>query len=227
MAAFFSDVAAELLTHRFLNRVQEKYHYGSAQRAELYAVAREMSVPVQKEAFWEHSLMAAEGSMAGAYGAAYEQVVMSLGKGLDMLQESYDAKEMLLQSYMLEVLASELLLRGYEAYNCFIKKSTGWHVAGYHFPGSEDAFPLEALPDMLKNLTQRVSCNQAYGMTPKMSTVFIAELTQDETVQCEGVCTGCGSVSCPNRIGGEGQKQLQAPMQQPLTYGYGRIFGVF
>lgn len=45
---------------------------------------------------------------------------------LDDLQESYHEKEQLSESYMLEALASELLLMGYGAYNRYVReKRTG------------------------------------------------------------------------------------------------------
>ncbi|HBA47819.1 MAG TPA: hypothetical protein DCZ91_08480 [Lachnospiraceae bacterium] len=56
----------------------------------------------------------------------YEDVIVSSGSSLDSLQESYHEKERLSESYMLEALASELLLIGYGAYNRYVReKGTG------------------------------------------------------------------------------------------------------
>lgn len=85
-------------------------------------VAEQMLPLIRREAFWEHrrsGLFSGKGNEPA--GMAYEDVVMSLGSSLDSLQESYHEKEQLSESYMLEVLASELLLMGYGAYNRYVK----------------------------------------------------------------------------------------------------------
>lgn len=161
--------------------------------------------------------------------ARYERVVISLGPGIDILQEQYGEKGFLSKSYMLEALASELLLESYGAYNRYAAETTDYHVARYHFPESEAAYPLERMPELLAGLTERVSCNAAFCLLPKKSVVFVAELTRDETVQCEGICMGCGNVRCINRIGitdAFGWRRRMAKMtDMPLNYGYSRIFG--
>lgn len=229
MAAFFPDVLDRLLSSAFLERVRKKYHYDETQVSEFQAVAEEILPLMREEAFWERRASSWENQrQREASGVILEQVVMSLGNGVDCLQERYSERELLSQSYMIEVLASELLLQGYAAYNCYIKKNTGWHVAGYHFPGSEDDFPLEMLPDLIKELTSLVTCNSAFCMMPKKSVAFIAELTRDEKVRCRGICIGCNNLNCPNRMadGGLVEKRLPVMADMPLPYGYARIFGL-
>ena len=161
--------------------------------------------------------------------ARYERVVISLGPGIDTLQEQYGEKGFLSKSYMLEALAGELLLESYGAYNRYTAETTDYHVARYHFPGSEAAYPLERMPELLAGMTERVSCNATFCLLPKKSVVFVVELTRDETVQCEGICVGCGNVRCVNRVGitdAFGWRRRMAKMtDMPLNYGYSRIFG--
>ncbi len=121
---------------------------------------------------------------------------------------------------MLEALAGELLMESYAAYNRYVAETTDWHVARYHFPGSEEAYPLEMLPELLAGLTKRVTCNAAFCLIPKKSVVFVAELTQDESVQCEGICMGCHKMHCTNRIEDDFQTR-----RRMVHYGYSRIFG--
>ncbi len=168
-----------------------------------------------------------------------------MGWGVDDLQESYSRKGMLSQCYMLEALAGELLLDSYGAYNRYVQEHTKWHVARYHFPGSEEDFPLEMLPDILEAFAsqchrevadicprrdvlqyqeeaalhlprkeespclqegvrpyrqERVICNSALCIQPKKSVVYIAELTKEGEARCPGICSGCNSVRCPNRM---------------------------
>ncbi|MCM1542425.1 MAG: hypothetical protein NC121_14360 [Blautia sp.] len=229
MAAFFAETLDEFLTPAFLEKVCGKFHYAEEQLSELQAAAEEMLPLMREEAFWE-SRRAFPGKpcRTEAPDAEFAYVVMSLGKGIDRLQESYSEKGLLTQSYMIEVLAGELLLKGYDAYNRYVRKSTDLHVARYHFPGSEEAFPLEMLPKLLGELTQDVTCNSAFCMAPKKSVAFVSELTRDENVRCQGICVGCGNLHCPNRVADDdsARKQLARAADMPLTYGYSRIFGI-
>lgn len=229
MATFFTDALDNFLSPAFLEGVRKKFHYDETQAFEFQAVAEEMLPIMREEAFWERRVSSEENqNQSEASGVIHEQVVMSLGNGVDCLQERYSERELLSKSYMIEVLASELLLQGYAAYNRYIRKNTDWHVARYHFLGSEEDYPLEMLPDLLKDLTPFITCNSAFCMLPKKSVAFVAELTQDDKVQCRGVCVGCNNLNCSNRMadGGLAWKRLSGMTDIPLTYGYGRIFGL-
>ena len=149
MADFFPDLLERFLGEAFLKGVCRKYHYGEGQEVELRAVAEEMLPLMQREAFWESRESGSfNGKQKETKGATYEDVIMSLGSSLDSLQESYHERELLSESYMLEALASELLLMGYGAYNRYVREKRNWHVARYHFPGSEENFPLKMVPEL-------------------------------------------------------------------------------
>lgn len=225
MEAFFPDLLDGFLEPAFLERVRKKFHYEKTQLPELQAVAKEMLPLMCEEAFLERKeSIAQKRYQTKNPGIICEDVVMSLGSGLDDLQERYSQKGLLSQCYMLEVLASELLMEGYRAYNYYVSSHTDWHVAKYHFPGSEDELPLEMLPRLLSGFTQRVTCNTSFYMLPKKSVAFVAELTQDKKIYCGGVCTGCNNVHCINRMEENiPNERLMADL--PLNYGYRRIFG--
>ncbi len=223
MEAFFPELLDSFLDREFIKKVCEKFHYEEIRLGELQTVAGEMLPLMRKEAFWEVCAPWVW-DCGEKTDAVYECVVMTLGPALDCLQESYHKEGMLTKSYMLETLASELLLQGYRAYNRHVREVCGWHVARYHFPGSEKNLPLEILPHILSRFSVQVSCNEAFCILPKKSVVFLAELTQDEQVKCEGICVGCGNVRCSNRM--EEDAQIGHTITDiPLTYGYRRIFG--
>lgn len=229
MAAFFSEVLDESISPAFLEGVCRKFHYEITQLDELRDVAVEMLYVMRDEAFWESKRVhTRKPCQDEAPDAVYEYVVMSLGKEIDSLQDGYSEKGLLTQSYMIEVLASELLLKGYAAYSRHVRRSLDRHVAGYHFPGGEEAFPLEILPELLKELTSQVTCNSAFCMLPKKSVVFISELTRDENLHCKGICAGCNRIHCPNRTADDHSvgNCILKMTDMPLTYGYSRIFGV-
>lgn len=215
---FEKENLEEFVSPAFQENVRVKFHFEEEQTGLIREVAEELLPVLQREAFWvrtayiQPAMQKESSQIRQACGAknrqsadvpdkAYECVAMSLGHGVDQLQESYSEKGLLLQSYIVEALTGELLMRGYDAYNRYIASNTDWHVARYHFPGSEDSFPLEMLPELLQDLTQEITCNAAFCMIPKKSVVFISELTQDETVRCQEICDGCGNTACPNRVG--------------------------
>lgn len=225
MALFFPELLHEFISADFLENVRKKFHFEAEQTAQIRTVAEKMLPTIREEAFYNRQMYSMEqkSSLTNS-DTAYECVAMSLGNGVDLLQESYGEKGLLLQSYMIEVLASELLIRGYNAYNNDIMEHSAKHVARYYFPGSEETLPLEVLPELLKNLTSKITCNDAFCMQPQKSVVFIAELTQDDAVNCQGICVGCTNKSCPNRM--EKNNLIKKRMTDlPLTYGYSRIFG--
>ncbi|MCM1126171.1 MAG: hypothetical protein NC429_06825 [Lachnospiraceae bacterium] len=235
MADFFPDLFERFRSTDFLKKVLKKYHYEEEREAELKKVSEEMLPLMRREAFWE-SRESGAWSVFPALGdtlrekkadAVYEAVLMSLGSGLDRMQEEFHEQGKLSESYMLEALASELLLEGYSAYNRCVGESGKRHVARYHFPGSEEAFPLTMVPELLKEFNGPAVCNDAFCITPKKSVVFVAELTTDERIRCESVCAGCQNIHCPNRSEDDPLKgrMLARMADMPLSYGYSRILG--
>ena len=109
MADFFTDLLDGFLNPSFLEKVRVKFHYEETRSSELQAVSEQMLPLIREEAFWESNIS----SLQKSSGAEYEDVVMSLGTGIDSLQDHYSSQGMLSRSYMLEVLASEDLLQGY------------------------------------------------------------------------------------------------------------------
>ena len=60
-------------------------------------------------------------------------VGITLGKGIDALQEKYLQNGFLTESYMIEVLSSELLLESYRAYTEWVVVHRDLHVARLQF----------------------------------------------------------------------------------------------
>lgn len=229
MRAFFTDLLETFTEEHFLRGVCGKYHYQDTDYQSLFETAERMLPLMREQACWNHRLFELSGGQ-GIPAGRYTEAAFTLGKGLDLLQEEYAGKGALSECYMVEALASELLLQAYAAYNSRVAEETAYHVARYHFLGSEAAYPLSALPELLKRLEMPVSCNGAFCMIPKKSVAFVTELTAEETVRCPGICVGCkgpAGRSCPNRVE-EGLQlgRLIADMTDvPLSYGYSRIFG--
>lgn len=169
---------------------------------------------------------------------------MTLGKGVDELQEKLQEQDMLLESYMVETLAGEALMEAYSRFHAEIHRRTGWFVKQMSFLGSSSE-PIEQLPTLQKMLdcngqytASYITCNESLCLIPKKSVVFWTELTK-EGVRCAGVCDSCENVQCENRIPDNPDNQEAAEktegvvesirwpdlFERPLPYGYDRIFG--
>ncbi len=236
MHKLFTEIPELCRDEKFLHSVTKKYHYDEEEYPVLRQLAEEMYTCLQEEAVWQDLLYEEAFSEKEQ---PFSAVGITLGKGIDALQETYLGKELLTESYMIEVLSSELLLQSYRSYTEWTAIHHQLHVARLYFQGSNGDFgstsaqtelnkqlQIEYLPELLKKLDLPITCNEAYCMLPKKSVVFYAKLTTDPFTKCAGICLGCGRRDCPNRM----EEKENFPLHfadmtdRPLSYGYARIF---
>lgn len=227
MQTLFTEIQKLCRDHAFLHSVMKKYHYAEEEYPVMQQIAEEMLPYIKTEAGWQDSNL--EETFPGRE-QSFLAVGITLGRGIDELQEKYLRDGLLTESYMIEVLSSELLLKSYRAYTEWVAAHRDLHVARLHFLGadkkSDSRLQLENLPILLQELQLPVTCNEAYCMIPKKSVVFYAELTKDAFTKCAGICLGCSRRDCPNRM----EEKENFPLRfadmtdRPLSYGYARIF---
>lgn len=175
-------------------------------------------------------------------------VIVSLGSGIDELQEQYMRRELLTESYMIECISMELLRVAYEQAAERIYARTGMWVSEFDFPGDKE--PLQCVKDIFRRLKpQGIAYNHAYVLTPKKTVAFFTDLCVERQDSYCRICAGCGNLSCRNRrADAAGEKSFEgsaaperssdAPAKssdipagqqvlqdRKLTYGYQRIFG--
>ena len=124
MQTFFSEITALCRNEQFLHSVMEKYHYDPEEYPNLKRLAGEMIPCLETEAGWQDREI--QETFPGR-DQSFLAVGITLGKGIDELQEKYLQNGFLTESYMIEVLSSELLLESYRAYTevggCAIRES--------------------------------------------------------------------------------------------------------
>lgn len=156
--------------------------------------------------------------------------VVTLGPGIDRLQEQCGENGDVSDAYMLECLGSVLLQKAYDIVDKLIHRSTGLFVQRYIFPGdgelplsengrilryireADDARGAGRSSDSViagKNTGEKraadvpaVSCNGSYVLMPQKSVVFLSVLGEDR--KDRHLCDACPSVTCPNRKPGSG-----------------------
>ena len=176
------------ITEKILETVLCRYHFPKKEKETMKQVAAALEETVRRQAgFWWDVRENTEAA----------SVAVTLGDGVDRLQEEYTKQGRLLECYMAETLADELLLSLYPKVNARITQKTGRRVARCRFYGSDAFYPLEEMKKapVLCGLRE-VVCNEAGCLLPKKSVVFWAELTGKEGTVCEKICAGCGQKGC-------------------------------
>lgn len=218
---FFETLTDHMTEGAFLTEISSKYHYSETQLLTLAAVS---------ECMQKHLLRDVRREKAGwNWGGlvTLSPVCITLGPGIDSLQDVYLEQGLLSEAYMIEVIAAELLLQAYPLWNRWLADRSEMNVRRYHFPGSDESCAMERMPELLRELGVPVACNEAYCLLPRKSVVFYAELTSEPGAVCQGICVGCGSLHCPNRWEkAAAQNDRARRPDRPFTYGYGQIFGL-
>lgn len=138
-------------------------------------------------------------------------VLVTLGAGVDALQDACMEKERLTESYMVECIAMELLGNAYEQSAERIYDHYGLWIGRFEFLGS--AAPIEETEALFRLLEPReISYNQAYMFTPKKTVAFYTTLTKKRQTSYCNQCDACRNTKCAHR-------------KSHLTYGYQQIFG--
>lgn len=194
------------LTSGFLEQVACRYHYEKKDMEQLRRVASDMAgclkgqestylvFPERTDRGQELEDLMPESSQPWKTdeGKKIAGVVMTLGARIDRLQERYQQTDRMLESYMVENIGGELLMQGYGQMEEWIWDWTGCRVAAYHFPGEEEDYPLELMPELLTQACRnRVRCNAGFCLEPKMSVAFFVELTEQGTGACASICDTC------------------------------------
>lgn len=163
-----------------------------------------------------------ENCMVSAYFSVSEKepgraaVLMTLGKGIDDMQNRLMEEGKLSEAYMVECIAMELLTRAYALGDEILHKQTGWWCGQYEFPGADQ--PLEAAAEIVDAFGEtEVSYNNAYVLFPKKSTAFIIRMQKEkpDRKREQLLCAGCTNQKCEKRL----------TESKELNYGYRRIFG--
>ncbi len=193
-----------------------RYHFAPRDLPLLGQVGELVRRAAEPELYWDRI------SEQGEQGEELA-VIVTLGAGPDELQNRYQQRERLSESYMAECVGMELLRNAYEQAAERIHERTDMWPSAFAFVGEQE--PFARMEEIFRLLApQGVSYNQAYMLTPKKTAVFLTELRRERKDSYCHICAGCTNLSCRNREEREGRRDA-AKTQGNLTYGYQRIFG--
>lgn len=145
--------------------------------------------------------------------------IVTLGSGIDRLQESCTSREMLYEALLIDYLSTELLNQAYHHLNEICHEESGYFVKNYLFPGAE--LPIEEIEAICIESGQDIlAYNQAYMLIPGKSAVFRFLLTDQREKSFCSVCHSCRKKDCPMRM-----EMTEDERMTRLNYGYQKIFG--
>ncbi len=178
----------ECLTDIFLRGIVEKYHYEEKDYAALGRVASDVRICIKDQ---ENFCVSYDERVWPTGRDAL--VTLTLGAGIDLLQERYHSGGRLMESYMLENCSSELLRLGYEKVHQLIVEQTGMYVAQAFFFGGNDEYSLEQMAWQLKERgIKNISCTADYCLRPTKSVVYCVRLGFEEPV-AKSICSDCAN----------------------------------
>ncbi len=171
----------------------ERYHFALRDLARLRQVGALVLRAAEPRLYWER--LTAEESPREEIA-----VIVTLGAGVDELQNRCQQRERLTETYMAECVGMELLRAAYEQTAERIHESTGKWLSDFAFVGEK--VPFTRMEEIFRLLApDGVSYNQAYMLTPKKTAVFLTELCGERKDNYCQICAGCTNLSCRNREG--------------------------
>ncbi|MBE5944675.1 MAG: hypothetical protein E7258_07120 [Lachnospiraceae bacterium] len=216
----------------FIGCVIDKYHFTEDDRVMMEEVYQEILRSVTPYAIYKINRWITGLSYIDDEQAAL--VVMTLGKGPDILQDTYTSEGKLQEAYMVDCISNEILLNMYREFNQLYARFHRRYVTRYVFIGED--ISLTCAGDLLDKLYEQdveekdVTANEYGVLIPSKSVIFYALLSENPTTLCQGICMGCSNKGCPNKIDDKAKKQGfyqigKSDSKVTLNYGYIKIFG--
>lgn len=190
------------IEERAYAQILSRYHFDKAQEGQIRALAKRLLSVAAPVLYHAPCSLEEQNRLA---------VLVTLGAGVDGLQDICTEEGRLGESYMVECIAMELLGNAYEQSAEKIYSHYGLWMGRFDFLGS--ALPIEETEALFRILEPlEISYNQAYMLTPKKTVAFYTALTQKRQASYCNQCDACRNTRCAHR-------------RSRLTYGYQQIFG--
>ena len=146
---------------------------------------------------------------------------ITLGSEIDSIQAVYMEQELIMEAYIIDCLASELLSKAYGSFIDFLEKITGKFVSKIDFLGDE--YPIELIEKIYQKIRpENIKYNQSFQLIPSKTVTMLLSLS-DSKLNSDvcNMCSSCKNRECSMRK----EPYVDNVKQNTLTYGYMAIFG--
>ncbi len=199
----FEKLLSECTQMAFAEGVAERNGYGREELPELLRIAGEVVRESGRKGSFASRLIQEESEGKRPVTAC----VLTLGEGVDSLQDRYREKGDMTAVYMTEVISNEILMKSYAAYDRMLTETSKYRIEAFLFPGSSKDCPLSDTEKIVTLLSAPVRCLTSFCMVPKKSVAFYAYLTEDKEKECRSICETCSRKDCRHRREGKGQEE--------------------
>lgn len=199
----FEKLLSECTRMAFAEEVAERNGYGREELPAFLRIAREVVRECGRKGSFASRLIR-EGTEGEKPVTA---CVLTLGEGVDHLQDRYREKGDMTAVYMAEVISNEILMKSYAAYDRMLTETTKYRIAAFLFPGSSKECPLSDTEKIVTLLSAPVQCLTSFCMVPKKSVAFYAYLTEEKEKDCQSICETCSRKDCRHRREGKSGKE--------------------
>lgn len=202
----------------FVANVISKYHFDETAKGKLTDIYGQIKECAKPYAIYRINQKATGIRTIDDSQAAV--VAMTLGSGVDELQDEYNAEGCLDEAYMIDCIANELLLHMYEEFNKEYGRYHRRYIKKYIFVGEE--IPLTDNKRLLEELKinkktanynaldyedndsntlekEEIISNEYGVLTPTKSVIFYALLSDNPNEKCQRICAGCSNYTCENK----------------------------
>ena len=189
------------LTKEEQKRMAARYHFEDTQLYRIHILYEALLPVLKAEAYYE--IVQPDNGEEGALALC----AVTLGNGIDRMQEDCGGSQSIMDDYILECLGSTLLEKAYAELGEVLFGESGLFFESFLFPGSD--LELEWIAKILDRLSEEgravpISYNREFVLLPKKSVVFIGRLGK-KGADC-GVCASCPRADCESRAA-EGRKR--------------------
>ena len=171
-------------------RTMQQCHFREEDFASLQALSRAMAPLLRAKAYyvWEKR------DEKVSYDD-YAVVFLTLGNGVDALQELYLDRNCLTEAYMVECIALGLLEKAYREFIKEVQRETGKWAQKIDFLG--DTYPIELLPRLYREFGQMdISYNEKMVLSPQKSVVFLLPMSSGKKGDACNICENCSNKGC-------------------------------
>ncbi|MEE1027134.1 MAG: hypothetical protein UH211_00440 [Agathobacter sp.] len=194
----------------------DRYHFSKGDIDDVKSLYKAINPLIAAEAFYSM-----DNSNIDVAIDDFATCFITLGFGIDSIQDVYIEQELVMESYIIDCLASELLSKAYTAFIDLFEKKTGKFVSKIDFLG--DKYPIELVEKIYQNIKpEKIKYNKSFQLIPSKTVSMLLSLSNSKSNF--DVCNTCAT--CKNRDCSMRKEPYVVNVgQNTSTYGYMAIFG--
>lgn len=229
------------LSEADFGKLIHKYHFKEEDMEKVRGLYQALWPLFDVHAYYEWKKAGDDPDLSVTY-PEYLVVFLTIGKGPDELQDFYESRECISESYIIDCIGLEVMMKAYEKFIKKIQETSGKWAQKIDFFG--DTYPITQMRDCMERMEEMdISMNEKFVLSPSKSVAFYLPVNADEKPKKDPchICENCANTQCMFRTEAKGISKNEtkksgvipknikeadtAKASQVKPYGYTRIFG--